>query len=98
MGHRQANHIHLLLAKGKKIFQEFFPELEQDLVEHGANKIDFLNDSKYLLPSGWAQRFNSGMITFTCTRTLSRKHNKATGSKNSKNQDRKKDPRHIHDV
>jgi len=66
----QANHIHLLLAKGKKIFQEFFPELEQDLMENGANKIDFLNDSKYLLPSGWAQRFDSGIITFTCTRTL----------------------------
>jgi len=69
-GTPQANHIHLLLAKGKKIFQEFFPELEQDLMENGANKIDFLNDSKYLLPSGWAQRFDSGIITFTCTRTL----------------------------
>ena len=69
-GTPQANHIHLLLVKGKEILQEFFPELEKDLVKKGANKIDFLYDGRYLLPSGWAQRFNSGVITFTCTREL----------------------------
>jgi 2-polyprenyl-6-methoxyphenol hydroxylase-like FAD-dependent oxidoreductase len=66
----QANHIHLLLVKGKEILLEFFPELEKALLKKGANKIDFLNDGKYLLPSGWAQRFESGVVTITCTRNL----------------------------
>ena len=66
----QANHVHILLVKGKEILQEFFPELEEDLVKKGANKIDFLKDSRYRLPSGWAPKFSSGIITFTCTRTL----------------------------
>ena len=42
----------------------------KEIVKKGANKIDFLNDSRYRLPSGWAPKFNSGIITFTCTRTL----------------------------
>ena len=70
IGTPQANHIHVLLAKGREILQDFFPELEGDLMKKGANKIDFLNDVRYRLPSGWAPKFNSGIITFTCTRTL----------------------------
>ncbi|MDH3279320.1 MAG: hypothetical protein OEM17_04035 [Nitrosopumilus sp.] len=66
----QANHVHILLVKGKEILQEFFPELEEDLVKKGANNIDFLKDSRYRLPSGWAPKFSSGIITFACTRTL----------------------------
>ena len=66
----QANHVHILLVKGREILQDFFPELEKELVKKGANKIDFLNDSRYRLPSGWAPKFNSGLITFTCTRIL----------------------------
>ena len=57
-GTPQANHIHILLAKGREILEDFFPELEKDLVKKGANKIDFLNDSRYRLPSGWAPKFN----------------------------------------
>ena len=69
-GTPQANHVHLLLAKGKEILQDFFPELEDEIVKNGAIKIDFLNDSRYRLPSGWAPKFESEIITFTCTRTL----------------------------
>ena len=69
-GTPQANHIHLLLVKGNEILQHLFPGLEKDLLLKGANKIDFLNDGRYLLPSGWAQKFSSGIITLTCTRIL----------------------------
>ena len=69
-GTPQANHVHILLVKGREILQDFFPDLEKDLVKNGANKIDFLNDSRYRLPSGWAPKFDSGMFTFACTRTL----------------------------
>ena len=66
----QTNHVHILLAKGKMILEKFFPELEKDLLQKGANKIDFLDDSRYRLPSGWAPKFKSGIITFACTRIL----------------------------
>ena len=51
-GTPQANHIHLLLVKGKEILQDFFPDLEGELLKNGANKIDFLNDGRFCLPSG----------------------------------------------
>ena len=66
----QASHVHILLVRGKEILEDFFPDLERDLLKAGANKIDFLNDSKYRLPSGWAPKFDSGLITFACTRML----------------------------
>lgn len=69
-GTPQANHIHILLAKGKQILMDYFPNLEKKLLENGANKIDFLEDGKFLLATGWAKRFNSGITTFTCTRNL----------------------------
>ena len=69
-GTPQANHIHLLLVRGKEILMDYFPDLEKELIDNGANKIDFLNDGRFYLPSGWAQRFESGVVTFTCTRTL----------------------------
>ena len=84
IGTPQANHIHLLLVKGREILEEFFPELERDLMADGANKIDFLNDGRYLLPSGWAQKFHSGITTFTCTRTLLENTIRKQIQKNSK--------------
>ena len=84
VGTPQANHIHLLLVKGREILEEFFPELERDLMAGGANKIDFLNDGRYLLPSGWAQKFHSGITTFTCTRTLLENTIRKQIQKNSK--------------
>ena len=69
-GTPQASHIHLLLVKGRQIIEHYFPDLEKDILKKGANKIDFLNDAAYLLPSGWAQQFKSGISTFTLTRTL----------------------------
>jgi len=34
-GAPQANHVHILLVKGKEIILDFFPELEKDLVKRG---------------------------------------------------------------
>ena len=83
-GTPQANHIHTLLVRGKEILLEFFPELEKDLLEKGANRIDFLNDVRYRLPSGWAPKFNSGIDSFACTRTLLEKTIRRQIQKNSK--------------
>ena len=80
----QANHVHLLLVKGREILEEFFPNLEDELIKKGANKIDFLKDSRYRLPTGWAPRFDSGIITFTCTRMLLENTIREQIQKNSK--------------
>ena len=83
-GTPQANHIHTLLVRGKEILLEFFPELEKNLLEKGANRIDFLNDVRYRLPSGWAPKFNSGIVSFACTRTLLENTIRHQVQKNSK--------------
>jgi len=83
-GTPQANHIHILLVRGKEILEQFFPDLENELLKKGANKIDFLNDGRYLLPSGWAKRFKSGVITFTQTRALLEQTIRETLKKNSR--------------
>ena len=69
-GTPQSNHIHILLVRGRRILERFFPGLEDELLRNGAIKIDFLGDGKFLLATGWAMRFNSGIETFTCTRNL----------------------------
>ncbi|MGB7954607.1 MAG: hypothetical protein WCF23_11560 [Candidatus Nitrosopolaris sp.] len=69
-GTPQANHVHVLLMKGKQILTDLFPNLERNLLDKGAHKIDLLADAKYLLKTGWAMRFDSGMYTIACTRQL----------------------------
>ncbi len=83
-GTPQANHVHVLLVKGREIIQKFFPELEDDIVKKGATLIDFLNDSRYRLPSGWAPKFSSGIITYACTRSLLENTIRCHVQKNSK--------------
>ena len=44
-GTPQANHVHVLLMKGKQILTELFPNLERNLLDKGAHKIDLLADA-----------------------------------------------------
>jgi len=69
-GTPQANHVHVLLMKGKQILTDLFPNLERNLLDKGAHKIDLLADARYLLKTGWAMRFDSGKYTIACTRQL----------------------------
>jgi len=69
-GTPQANHVHVLLMKGKQILTDLFPNLERNLLDKGAHKIDLLADARYLLKTGWAMSFDSGMYTIACTRQL----------------------------
>jgi hypothetical protein len=56
--------------KGKQILMDLFPNLERNLLDKGAHKIDLLADARYLLKTGWAMSFDSGMYTIACTRQL----------------------------
>jgi 2-polyprenyl-6-methoxyphenol hydroxylase-like FAD-dependent oxidoreductase len=69
-GTPQVNHVHVLLMKGKQILTDLFPNLERNLLDKGAHKIDLLADARYLLKTGWAMSFDSGMYTIACTRQL----------------------------
>ena len=69
-GTPQANHVHVLLMKGKQLLTDLFPNLERNLLDKGAHKIDLLADARYLLKTGWAMSFDSGMYTIACTRQL----------------------------
>ena len=48
-GTPQANHVHVLLMKGKQILTDLFPNLERNLLDKGAHKIDLLAYARYLL-------------------------------------------------
>lgn len=39
-GTPQANHVHVLLMKGKQLLMDLFPNLERNLLDKGAHKID----------------------------------------------------------
>lgn len=64
----QAHHLHILLAQGRKILIELFPEFETDLAELGSPNVDLSADFAGLTAGGWTKRFKSGFVTNTCSR------------------------------
>lgn len=69
-GTPQANHVHVLLVKGKQILSKIFPNFEYDLTKSGGIKYDFIKHARYLVPTGWTPRFDSGLISYSCSRSL----------------------------
>ncbi|WP_445637877.1 FAD-dependent monooxygenase [Nostoc sp. DSM 114161] len=66
----QSPHVHTLLKRGLQALEELFPGIEAQLADLGASAIDWGNDLPWLGFAGWAPRFNSGLITHTCSRNL----------------------------
>ncbi len=66
----QADHIHILLARCVEILKKLFPDIEEQLLRRGANKIDFIRDARVRFPTGWSLNFSSNLYTFTCSRYL----------------------------
>jgi flavin-dependent dehydrogenase len=69
-GTPQANHIHTLLVRGKKVFAEIFPEFEKDMMESGALNLDFIFDGQYFVDGYWTPRFTSGLDSYFSSRIL----------------------------
>jgi flavin-dependent dehydrogenase len=69
-GTPQANHIHTLLVKGKQVFAEIFPELEEDMRESGALGLDYILNGQYFIDGYWTPRFASGLDSYFSSRTL----------------------------
>lgn len=66
----QAQHLHVLLTRGKQILEQLFPGIEAELAESGAPAIDWIADCSWLGFSGWAPRFHSDLVSHTCSRNL----------------------------
>ncbi len=69
-GTPQAKHVHVLLVKGREILSKIFPNFEDDLEKNGGVKYDFIKNARYLVPTGWTPRFDSGLISYSCSRNL----------------------------
>ncbi len=66
----QARHIHILLAKGKEIYEQYFPGFSAQLSQSGAFGFDFAQDVEYYLQGYKMPRFESGVASILCTRVL----------------------------
>jgi 2-polyprenyl-6-methoxyphenol hydroxylase-like FAD-dependent oxidoreductase len=66
----QGRHVHLMLVRGQRILEAFFPGLKDKLVAQDAVEGDLIADYSYHLPSGWLPRMPSCLKGYTCTRPL----------------------------
>jgi 2-polyprenyl-6-methoxyphenol hydroxylase-like FAD-dependent oxidoreductase len=64
----QARHLHLLLAKGREIFVQFFPTFEADFRELGISSIDIGYDTAVYTAAGWTKRIRTGVISNPASR------------------------------
>lgn len=69
-GTPQSRHVHILLVKGMQILSKIFSGFEEALENAGAVKTDFIKNARYLVPTGWTPRFDSGLVSYSCTRSL----------------------------
>ncbi len=66
----QGRHIHILLIQGYRILEQLFPGLGADLAASGATLMNWGQDFKSFLQTGWLPRFESDLINWACTRPL----------------------------
>jgi 2-polyprenyl-6-methoxyphenol hydroxylase-like FAD-dependent oxidoreductase len=66
----QGRHPHVLLERGRRIVERFLPGLTGELVQAGAELMDFTDDVAWLAPSGWYLRIPSDLPVLACTRDL----------------------------
>ena len=66
----QDRHVHVLLERGAQIAIQLFPGIEDDLMAAGANRVDLARDSRANVRGDWLSRFESGLVTYACSRVL----------------------------
>jgi 2-polyprenyl-6-methoxyphenol hydroxylase-like FAD-dependent oxidoreductase len=66
----QANHVHGLLARGRKILEELFPGVQDEMIAGGAPVVDMANEVAWFTPAGWGVRFPSDISVLAFTRPL----------------------------
>lgn len=66
----QANHVHGLLVRGRRILEELFPGVQDEMIAAGAPVVDIANEIAWLTPAGWGVRFPSELMVLAFTRPL----------------------------
>ena len=64
----QANHLHVLLVKGRQLLDQLFPGLDADLLAGGVMPLEWGHDSISLTTAGWTARFHSGLVSYAVGR------------------------------
>ncbi len=66
----QANHVHGLLLRGRQVLEDFFPGLQDEMIEAGAPLLDMANDISWFTRAGFGIRFPSDLKILTFTRPM----------------------------
>jgi 2-polyprenyl-6-methoxyphenol hydroxylase-like FAD-dependent oxidoreductase len=66
----QGRHPHVLLGLGRKLLEEMFPGLFQQLLADGAVPFNQGRQAQFFINGGWSQPFDSQMIGISCSRPL----------------------------
>ncbi|MBD2568340.1 FAD-dependent oxidoreductase [Anabaena lutea] len=66
----QSFHAHALLMRGQQILEYLFPGIVTELADSDASVINWTADCLWLSIRGWVPRFDSQLITRTCSRNL----------------------------
>src|SRR5215471_10375779 len=66
----QARHVHNLLARGLREFENFFPDFDARMRKRGAVSVERGWDTATLWPHGWARRNHSGLLQLYASRPL----------------------------
>src|SRR6516225_2058866 len=66
----QGRHAHVLLERGRVVVERFLPGLTGELVQAGAEPLDFTRDVAWMSPGGWYPRFPGNLLLLASTRDL----------------------------
>ncbi|MBK8900144.1 MAG: FAD-dependent monooxygenase [Anaerolineaceae bacterium] len=66
----QDKHVHVLLERGAQIMSQLFPGITDELLAAGANRVDLTGNSRVNARGQWLPQFQSGFITYACSRLL----------------------------
>lgn len=73
-GHRAGvphdRQVHVLLARGDQLLEKLFPGIGGELVERGAEQLDYAADALICMPGGWLPQQRSGLTVHACSRPL----------------------------
>src|SRR5215831_13235539 len=64
----QGHHLHALLARGRKIIEQFFPGICDEMITAGAVLMETGEDLIWLTPHGWGKSFKSGVMILSFSR------------------------------
>ena len=66
----QSRHPHVLLIRGEQILEDLFPGFRQNLLDGGANRLNFGRDLKMRFPDGWLPHYETAMEATATSRRL----------------------------